>query len=89
MDAIDIVVTQRDPNDPEVVIGNQMAYGTTEDDGITVVIPLGYVPDLVTSAMSDVVMNVTRPPVPKAPTRVVSRTDDFEAGTSTIVFGYD
>lgn len=88
MDTIDLVVTLRDPNDPTAVIGNQMAYGTTEDDGVTVVIPLGYVPDIVTSAMSDVVMNVTHPPVPKTPTGVVSRTDDYENGISTIVFSY-
>jgi hypothetical protein len=67
----------------------QNAVGTTEDDGVTVVIPLGYMPNLVDAQMSDLVFSVIPPPVSKTPTAVVSRTDDYESGTSTLVFSYD
>lgn len=67
----------------------QNAVGTTEDDGVTVVIPLGYMPNLMEAQMSDMVFSVIPPPVSKTPTRVVSRTDDYENNTSTIVFSFE
>lgn len=65
------------------------AYGTTEDDGVTVVIPNGYVPIIETAPITDVRMSLVLPVEPKAPTAVVSRVNDVEANTSTITFAFD
>lgn len=66
----------------------QNAVGTTEDDGVTVVIPLGYLPNIAETPLTELSTNLLAPPVAIAPTSLVSRTDDFEAGTSTLVFSY-
>ena len=86
--AVDLSVLVRDPNDPTFVMSSQNAQGMTEDDGVTVVIPLGYMNDLRTDTLPDLTINLIPPPVYLAPTVLVSRTDDYEAGTSTLVCGY-
>lgn len=84
---VDLSLTLRD--ETGFAYSAQNAVGTTEDDGATVVIPLGYLPNIVDAPLVDLAANVLQPAAPLTPTRVVSRTDDFEAGTSTIVFGFD
>lgn len=83
---VDLSILVRDPNDPSFVMGNQNASGTTEDDGVTVVIPLGYLSELSNSTLQDLTMNVIQPVVPVVPSSLVSRTDDYETGMSTLVF---
>jgi hypothetical protein len=84
-----MMILIRDPNDPSAIIANQNAVGTTDDDGVTVTIPLGYLSDISNVAMTDFTGNLLPPPIPFQPTGVVSRTDDYENNTSTIVFSYD
>lgn len=84
---VDLSLTLRD--ETGFAYSAQNAVGTTNDEGTTVVIPLGYMPNLVDAPLTDLAANVLQPAVPLTPTRVVSRTDDFEAGTSTIVFAFD
>lgn len=83
----DLSILIRDPEGN--VMGNQNAIGTTDDDGVTVVIPLGYLNDIQNVPLSDLTFNVIAPAVPKAPTAVVSRVDDVENNVSTIVFSYE
>lgn len=83
----DLSILIRDPEGN--IIGNQNAIGITDDDGVTVVIPLGYLMDIQNVPLSDLTFNVIAPAVPKTPTAVVSRVDDVENNISTVVFGYE
>lgn len=65
------------------------AYGTTEDEGVTVIIPNGYVPIIETAPITDVRMSLVPPVEPLSPVSLVSRTNDVEANTSTLVFSYE
>ena len=83
----DLSILIRDPEGN--IVGNQNAIGTTDDEGVTVAIPLGYLNDIQNVPLSDLTFNVIAPAVPKTPTAVVSRVDDVENNISTIVFGYE
>ena len=83
----DLSILIRDPEGN--VMGNQNAIGTTDDDGVTVVVPLGYLTDIQNVPLSDLTFNVIPPAVPKTPTTVISRVDDVENNISTIVFSYE
>lgn len=68
------------------IISNDSVQGTTEDEGVTVRIPIGYLPNAGSAPIEDWEILVHTPPTDFNPQSVVSRTDDTEAGTSTIVF---
>lgn len=65
------------------------AIGTTENEGVTVVIPIGYLPPIEVTPLSDLRMTLIPPPEPKHPVSLVSRVDDAEAGTSTLTFAFE
>ncbi len=65
------------------------AIGTTEDDGVTVVIPIGYLPPIEEAPLSDLRMNLIPLAEPKFPVSLVSRVNDVEAGTSTLTFAFE
>lgn len=77
------------PNTGELeVVTIQMANGTTEDGGQTVVIPAGYVPNIASVPAADIKVVLYPSPVEKVPAALVSRTDDYEANTSTLAFTF-
>lgn len=80
----DVTVILRDSEG--VQVGSESAIGTTDDDGATVVINYGYVPNILDAAPSDITRTLLPPPVPLAPPSGVSRTDDAGANTSTLSF---
>lgn len=73
--------------DPEGVIqGVQMANGYTEDDGVTVIIPNGYAPNIHEAVPADISVTVIPPPTANTPAELLSRVDDAEANISTLTF---
>lgn len=84
---VDLLLEVRD--EEGVVNVTHPAIGTTEDEGVTVVIPLGYIPPLPGAPVSDLRMTLLPLPEPVFPTALISRVDDFEAGTSTLTFSFD
>jgi hypothetical protein len=72
-----------------VIMATHNAQGVTSDEGLTVVIPLGYLPPIEETPIADLHMTLIPPPEPKAPTALVSRVNDYEAGTSTLTFAYE
>ena len=70
------------------IVSTQNALGTTEDEGVTVIVPAGYVSDIGSVPIADVTVKLIPLPIDLAPTAVVSRTDDLEANTCTVVFQY-
>lgn len=75
----------RDPGTGEV-LSNQMANGTTEDDGATVVIPAGYCPDIASVPAADIKVTVYQPPVEHQPVGFLTRSEDTENALSTLTF---
>jgi hypothetical protein len=80
----DVAVILRDSEG--VQVGSENALGTTEDNGVTVVVPLGYLPSLLTAPLADITRTVIPPPVYLPAPAGVSRLDDVEANTSTLSF---
>lgn len=80
-----IQVLIRDP-DTQEVISAETVQGTTEDEGATVVIPIGYVPNILTVPPADILRTLipipTELPLPSG----ISRTDDVVSETSTLTF---
>ena len=70
------------------IISTQNALGTTEDEGVTVIVPVGYVSDIGSVPIADVTLTLIPQPEVKPPSAVVGRTDDFETGNSTITFSF-
>lgn len=73
--------------DPEGNLnGNLETSGTTEDDGVTCVIGLGYLPQLSVAPPEDIKLTVHQPVVDYMAPTVVSVTPDEENGQQTVVF---
>lgn len=70
------------------IIGSNRGFGTTEDEGVTVVIPNGYVPMIETTPAEDITVTLLPVPITKVPSSLVSRVNDAEANTSTLVFTF-
>lgn len=70
------------------IITVETAPGTTEDDGATVIIPNGYVPNLLTTPAVDVRVTLHLDPIFKQPAELVTRVNDAEANTSTLTFTF-
>jgi hypothetical protein len=70
----------------ENVIRNDDIDGTTVDDGVTCVIPNGYLPMIESADPQDITVNVYPAPIEKKPLALVSRVNDEEANTSTLTF---
>ncbi len=81
---VNIFMLQRDENGD--VSGSTSTYGTTEDEGATVLIGLGYVPGIENAPVTDIELTLLPLPVQLPTPASVSRTDDVEANTSTLVF---
>jgi hypothetical protein len=84
MKQVDIFMTTRDENgEPN---GSASMIGTTEDDGLTVQMPLGYLPGIQNAQPGDIVRRVltvnTTESQPGAPTV----TPDTENGVQTLTF---
>jgi len=77
----------RDPDTNDITHFNQ-ALGVTDDDGITCVIPNGYVPLIETTAAEDITVTLIPPQTQITPATLVSRVNDAEANTSTLVFTF-
>lgn len=86
MKNVDINVLRRDPEGN--ITSTENAIGTTEDDGVTVIVPLGYVSHIGDVPIADVSLTLIPQPEVKPPSAVVSRMDDFETGNSTITFSF-
>jgi hypothetical protein len=76
---------QRDPETGEIMVVHQ-ANGTTEDEGVTITIPNGYLPLLTSTPPEDIKIQIQALPELKTPAGLVSRVDDPEANTSVLVF---
>ena len=77
----------RDPDTKEITHFNQ-ALGVTDDDGITCVIPNGYVPLIETTPAEDITVTLIPPQTQITPAALVSRVNDAEANTSTLIFTF-
>ena len=77
----------RDPVTNDIVGFNQ-ALGVTEDEGLTVVIPNGYVPLIETTPAEDIKVTLIPPQTIITPATLVSRVNDAEANTSTLTFTF-
>ena len=77
----------RDPDTKDITHFNQ-ALGVTDDDGITCVIPNGYVPLIETTAAEDITVTLIPPQTQITPAALVSRVNDAEANTSTLIFTF-
>lgn len=82
---VSIQVLIRDPDTNEVLT-LEPAYGTTDDEGATVVIGNGYLPSLLTVDPVNILRTLIPPPTDLPPPSGVSRVDDAEANTSTLTF---
>ncbi len=71
---------------PFNILNVETALGTTEDEGVTVVIGNGYVPSIGSAAPADIKVTVHQPPVFNQPAALVSRVDDAVENTSTLTF---
>lgn len=83
---VDLLLEVRDAEG--VVNATHPAIGFTDDGGETVVIPIGYIPPLEESPISDLRMTLIPQAFPVFPTALVSRVNDVEAGTSTLTFSF-
>lgn len=81
-----IQVLIRDPETSEVISCDN-ANGTTEDDGVTVVIGNGYAPNILTVPPADILRTLIPPPTDLPAPASVSRVDDAENNISTLTFG--
>lgn len=85
MKPITIFCNLRDSETGEVV-GNSEAYGNTEDEGVTCVIGLGYLPQLVEALPGDIKVTVHQPVVEYPAAEVISVMPDEENNLQTVVF---
>ena len=83
---VDLLLEVRDAEG--VVNVTHPAIGSTEDEGVTVVIPIGYIPPLEESPIADLRMTLIPLAQQVYPTALVSRVNDPEAGTSTLTFSF-
>ena len=77
----------RDPVTNDIV-GTNQALGITEDDGLTCVIPNGYVPNIETTPAEDIRVTLIPPQTLITPATLTSRVNDVEANTSTLTFTF-
>lgn len=77
-----VQVLIRDPENN--IIGSECANGTTEDDGATITVPLGYLPNMANAAPNDIILTVQPPPTTTSPVAMTGRVDDTENAISTI-----
>ena len=84
---VQIVETIRDPETNEITHHNT-AIGVTDDEGVTCIIPNGYVPLIEETPAEDIVVTLIPYPIERFPTSLVSRVNDAEANTSTLVFTF-
>lgn len=68
------------------IVTVQSAMGTTQDGGITVVVPNGTLPNIDSVPAADIRVIVSPPPVEYQPAAFVARVNDAEANTSTLTF---
>lgn len=83
---VDLNVLIRDPEGN--IVSTENALGITEDEGVTVTVPVGYVSHIGSVPIADVSLTLIPMPEVKPPLAVVGRTDDFETGNSTITFAF-
>lgn len=83
MKSVTITCLLRDPEGN--VIGNTDATGTTEDEGQTCVIGLGYLSQLATAQPGDVSLVVHQPATEYPEVDVVSVTPDIENNIQIVV----
>lgn len=81
-----IAVLIRDPEGN--IIGQENAYGPTDDEGLTVVVPIGYLSNIQNAAEGDITVTIIPPPVINPPAVYEGRVDDVEAELSTITLSY-
>jgi hypothetical protein len=81
---VTLQVLTRDENNE--ILNNESAQGTTEDEGTTVVIDAGYVPNILTALPSDILRTVHQPSVDKPAPTGVDRTEDIENSKSILAF---
>jgi len=71
---------------PFGILNVESAQGSTDDEGVTVVIGNGYLPNVAVVAPADIKVTVHQPSVFNQPAELVSRVDDAVENTSTLTF---
>lgn len=71
---------------PFGILNVESAQGETNDEGVTVVIGNGYLPNIANVEPADIKVTVHQLPVFNQPAELVSRVDDAEANISTLTF---
>ncbi|MFO0293784.1 MAG: hypothetical protein ACK51F_10630 [Rhodospirillales bacterium] len=71
---------------PFGVLNVETAQGTTDDDGVTVIVGNGYLQSIGFAAPADIKVTVHQPPVEIQPAALVNRVDDAIENTSTLTF---
>ena len=80
--SVSIVLQAFDPETGDPV-GNHQATGYTDDEGVTVVVPAGYLPGIEAADPAHVSMVVNQPPV-DLPVGGIARTVDEESGDQVL-----
>ncbi len=65
------------------VVGNPNATGTTDDDGVTIIVPIGYLTGIENAPPEDIFIVVNQPSV-QVPVASISVTPDEVNGIQTI-----
>jgi hypothetical protein len=81
-----LIRDQESTENPKPVINSESVTGTTEDDGLNVAIPAGYVPSILNVPAADVLRTVHQPSTDLPAAASVSRTEDEPNNISNLAF---
>lgn len=82
-----VQVVVRDPEGN--VIATDAANGTTDDEGVTITVPIGYLPNVENAAPGDITVTVIPAATVINPAGYVSSSDDTENLTRTVIFNLE
>ena len=68
------------------IVEQESAPGTTVDDGVTVIVPIGYLPNINKAQPSDILLTVSAPSTQVIPTGIVDDVSDEVSGSRTLTF---
>lgn len=68
------------------VVGSDSASGHTTDDGATITVPVGYLPNITDAAPEDIHITVQSPPTPIIVTGLLGDEIDNEVGVRILSF---
>ena len=82
---VSVRVLMRDQETGEVV-GENVCSGWTDDEGATVTMGIGNLPQLATAQPGDIRLSVFQPSVIYDPVTMISLVEDTESGMQTLTF---